>query len=410
MKRLFTIIAAVLLTATIWAQNPPQKMSYQAVIRNSSDQLVKNNSIGMRITILQGSPTGTVVYTETQIPITNANGLVTTEIGGGTGFSSIDWSAGPYFLKTETDPAGGTNYTITGTTQLLSVPYALHAKTAETVTGGITETDPLWSVSPLFGITSTSISNWNTSFSWGNHSIAGYLTSFTETDPAFTSWDKDFNDLTNKPTLFSGSFVDLTNKPITIAGYGITDAFSGSYTDLTNKPTNATTTADGFMSSTDKTKLNGLQNVNITAGTEISVTGTYPDITIATTSPIYTIGLNEDLGGYIFYVTPDGRHGLVAATQDQSTSYNWYLSTNCISNPANHNTAGKKYTDWRLPTYFEFDSMYNQKTNIGGFISGYYWSSSETNYNRAWCQDFGNGNKLDYDKSTFKCLRAVRDF
>lgn len=124
MKRIFTILTAVLLTATVWAQSP-EKMSYQAVIRNSSNALVTSTAVGMQISILQGSASGTVVYTETQTPTTNANGLVSIEIGGGTGFASINWSAGTYFVKTETDPAGGTNYTITGTSQLLSVPYAL---------------------------------------------------------------------------------------------------------------------------------------------------------------------------------------------------------------------------------------------------------------------------------------------
>jgi hypothetical protein len=89
----------------------------------------------MRISILKGSSGGTMVYSETQTPITNENGLVTTEFGSGTDFITIDWANGPYFLKTETDPTGGNNYTITGTTQLLSVPYALHAKTAEFLTG-----------------------------------------------------------------------------------------------------------------------------------------------------------------------------------------------------------------------------------------------------------------------------------
>ncbi|MCL2289981.1 MAG: collagen-like protein, partial [Bacteroidetes bacterium] len=100
-------------------------MSYQAVIRNSSDQLVKNQQVGMRISILKGS---TEIYSETQTPTTNANGLVTIEIGGGSGFNTINWDDGIYFIKTETDPTGGTNYTITGTSQLLSVPYALFAK------------------------------------------------------------------------------------------------------------------------------------------------------------------------------------------------------------------------------------------------------------------------------------------
>jgi hypothetical protein len=125
MKKILTTIAAVVVTACIFAQTP-QKMSYQAVIRDAGSNLVKSLPVGMRISILQGSVSGTVVYTETQIPTTNVNGLVSIEIGGGTGFNAIDWSLGPYFLKTETDPAGGTNYTITGTSQLLSVPYAIY--------------------------------------------------------------------------------------------------------------------------------------------------------------------------------------------------------------------------------------------------------------------------------------------
>ena len=140
-KLVWVLLTCTFSLSTLWAQTP-EKMSYQAVIRNSSDILVTNTQIGMEINIHQGSVSGTVVYTETQTPTTNANGLVSIEIGGGAGFNTIDWSAGPYFIETKTDPTGGTNYTITGTSQLLSVPYALHAKTAETITGGITETDP----------------------------------------------------------------------------------------------------------------------------------------------------------------------------------------------------------------------------------------------------------------------------
>lgn len=114
----------------------PDKMSYQAVVRNASNALVANQGVGMKISILQGTATGTEVYKElfNPNPITNANGLVSLVIGTGlpiTGtFSGIDWSAGPYFIKTETDPTGGTSYNITATTQLMSVPYALYAKTA----------------------------------------------------------------------------------------------------------------------------------------------------------------------------------------------------------------------------------------------------------------------------------------
>jgi len=193
MKKVFTIFVAVLLTASVFAQSP-EKMSYQAVIRNTSNQLVISQTVGMRISILQGSASGTAVYAELQFSTTNANGLISVEIGTGAvvsgNISTIDWANGPYFIKTETDPLGGTNYTITGVSQLLSVPYALYAKSAETLSGSISETDPLWSGSPSYGITNTNISNWNSAFGWGNHASAGYLTSFTEDDP---TWDGPTN-------------------------------------------------------------------------------------------------------------------------------------------------------------------------------------------------------------------------
>jgi hypothetical protein len=162
MKRIFTILVAVLLTAMLWAQSP-EKMSYQAVIRDASDNLITSQNVGMQISILQGSTGGTAVYIETHTQTTNANGLVSVEVGGGTvvsgDFAAIEWENGPYFIKTETDPTGSTSYTITGTSQLLSVPYALHAKTAEIVTGVITETDPAFSSSEAADITATDITN-----------------------------------------------------------------------------------------------------------------------------------------------------------------------------------------------------------------------------------------------------------
>jgi hypothetical protein len=160
MRTVFTFFAAAIVTASVWAQSP-QKMSYQAVIRNTSDELVTNQPIGLRVSIILGSVNGTVVYTETQTATSNAIGLVSVEIGVGPGFDEINWANGPYFIKTETDPVGGSNYTITNTVQLLSVPYALHAKTAENLSDGITETDPVFGTSPAKNISESDIDNWN---------------------------------------------------------------------------------------------------------------------------------------------------------------------------------------------------------------------------------------------------------
>jgi hypothetical protein len=156
MKKIFTVLSAVLLSASLWAQ-APQSFSYQAVVRGTDNALLSNKKVGMKISLLQGSETGKAVYVETHTPTSNTNGLLSIAIGGGTkdasstAFVSIDWSKGPYFVKTETDLAGGTSYSLITTSQLLSVPYALHAKTAESIVGG--------SVLPIGGTNGQIITN-----------------------------------------------------------------------------------------------------------------------------------------------------------------------------------------------------------------------------------------------------------
>lgn len=125
-----TILFIYFFYSKTFAQSP-QKMSYQTIIRNGSGALVTNTTIGVKISILQNSATGTVVFAERHTPTTNTNGLASLEIGTGTvitgSFVTINWATTNYYLKTETDIAGGTNYTISSTTQMLSVPYALYA-------------------------------------------------------------------------------------------------------------------------------------------------------------------------------------------------------------------------------------------------------------------------------------------
>src|SRR4051812_12248134 len=111
MKKRINLLVAVLLSLHVFAQ-VPQKMSYQAVIRDANGSLIKSTTLGMRISILFGSPTGAAVYIETQTPTSNINGLVSLEIGTGTNlsgttFSSINWATEKCYIKIETDLHGG---------------------------------------------------------------------------------------------------------------------------------------------------------------------------------------------------------------------------------------------------------------------------------------------------------------
>lgn len=128
MRKLYSIVASLIITISVYAQ-APQQFSYQAVVRGVNNELLVNKTVGMRISLLQDSATGNAVYIETHTPFSNANGLVSIAIGNGKvvngTFANIDWSKGPYFVKTETDITGGAKYTLSNINQLLSVPYAL---------------------------------------------------------------------------------------------------------------------------------------------------------------------------------------------------------------------------------------------------------------------------------------------
>lgn len=198
MKRLFILLVIIVLSLEALPQ-PPQGLSFQCVVWNSSGALIVNQVVGMRTTILWGKSIYVIVYSETYDPKpqTNSNGVLTVIIGSGTPstgtFSSINWQNGPFSLKTEIDPAGGTNYTILGQSQIFSVPYALYAER----TGPVTETDPVW-----------------------------------------TEVSSDYYSKTNLQTQGGAKvhFGNLTERPTTLAGYGITDAVTQAYIEeLVNK-------------------------------------------------------------------------------------------------------------------------------------------------------------------------------
>ncbi len=130
MKKLL-LAASLFISLTTFAQ-VPQGISYQAIALNGSGNAVVSANVGIRLSVLDNSASGTVLYTETHVKTTNNKGLFNLVIGQGTPttgtFSTINWGTNSKFLKVEMDVAGGTNYALTGTTQLLSVPYAMYAE------------------------------------------------------------------------------------------------------------------------------------------------------------------------------------------------------------------------------------------------------------------------------------------
>jgi hypothetical protein len=412
MKNLYTFLVALLLTASTFAQ-APEKMSYQAVVRDSGDALVTNQAVGIQISILQTTATGTAVYVENQTSTTNVNGLVSLEIGTGSvisgDFTTIDWSADSYFIKTETDPTGGISYTITGTSQLLSVPYALYAKTSES-----SETN------------ATTIAN-NTTAIALNTAKVGY----TE---ALVSANTDV--------------VANTAKISMVLGTTATTALAGDTTvDINAGGTNITTYTQGdILYATSATALTKLPKGTAGQVLTMNTNATAPEWVAATTAT-YAIG-DTHQGGIIFYLDASGKHGLIAAPSDQSTSAAWWngsyvdtyaygngigagegnsqgirrwqgICSSCYANELcqDLNLGGK--TDWYLPSKYELNLMYENigqgnalgLGNIGNFANNYYWSSKEIDNFDAWDQYFSNGSQSSNNKNyAFSRVRAVRAF
>jgi len=134
MKRTVITLVVLLIALTgIFAQSP-QAMNYQAVVRNASGQVLISQNISLRISILQGSAGGSSVYCEEHSVTTDQFGMVHLSIGQGTlvsgDLSQADWGGDAYFLQVELDPAGGSNYTLMGASQLISVPYSFYSDVA----------------------------------------------------------------------------------------------------------------------------------------------------------------------------------------------------------------------------------------------------------------------------------------
>ncbi len=303
MKIIHLLISIVIFFVATANAQPPEKMSYQAVVRNEKGALVTNRTIGLKASIQKFTfaipkPFYTTIYAETHTLITNENGLISIAIGTGSvvagseNFADINWSSETYYLRTDIDLSGGSEYSITSTSQLLSVPYAFTAKTA-----------------------------------------------------------------------------------------------------------------------------NGL--------TPLKIGDSYQ-------------------GGVIFWLDDTGRHGLIAATTDQSKEVKWgpfktfgtttgdgiyagemntmlILAAQMVAGYtveiaarlcANYEVTENKivYGDWYLPSYFELSMLYDQKNVVGNFSAGAYVSSTEANDDQAKAIVFGTGAKGQTGKSVENAVRAIRKF
>jgi N-acetylneuraminic acid mutarotase len=209
MKRLLLIISIVIgINISLIAQTP-QKFNYQAVVRDNVGAVVKNQIVSFRIAIVQNNPSGFEVYSETHTPTTNDFGLVNLEVGSGTVISgsmtSIDWGADIYFVKIGIDASGGSNYTLIGASQLLSVPYALYAEKAGNIedTSSVNELQALSISNDTLYLTNggqvylghldDEVLFWNLAFKHTNDST--YLKQLIDNNTNSIALDKDLDSL-----------------------------------------------------------------------------------------------------------------------------------------------------------------------------------------------------------------------
>ena len=353
---MYTTVGALLLTLSSFAQ-APEKMSYQAVIRGADNALVTSQQVGMQISILQGSGS-TAVYKERQTPTSNTNGLVSLEIGTGTvisgSFTAIDWSAGTYFIKTETDLTGGINYTITGTKQLLSVPFALYAKTSSDAGAVAANTAKVGYTEELVSANTDVVAN-----------TAKY--SKNEVDVLIANLQSQINNLALGVGDFYGGGVVFY-----IFGPGDTGYIAGE--------THGLIAAVQDQSSDIGIRWYNGSNVTTEAtATTIGTGSANTDAIIASqgeTETSYAAGLARAYsgGGYDDWFLPSKDE--LAQIYTNKATINTTASANGGSN-------------------FALDN---------------YWSSTEYDSNGAWKQSFGNGSQGGNNKNGTKNVRAVRAF
>jgi len=309
MKKLFPLFYFLLFTFELVKAQAPQATSYQAVIRNSSGNVLSNQLIKVRFSIHDSAANGAVVYQETQTPTTNAQGLINLFAGKGTAvtgtFAGINWGSKSKFLQTEIDIAGGNNYTDMGTMQLMSVPYALYSNVANTANNGLPT-----------GTSNGDILYWNGT-SWQKLTAGAYGQSLTMCDGVPT-WGGCTPKVTTTSTS-TISFTSVTSGGNVTAEGGVSVTSRGVCWSTALNPTIALTTktvngtgAGSFTSSITGLTPNTLYHVRAYAtnsvgtsyGADITLTTLLTALPTVTTSSVTGIAITTATSGGI--VSSDG--------------------------------------------------------------------------------------------------------
>ncbi|MFC2150962.1 hypothetical protein ACFLSE_00405 [Bacteroidota bacterium] len=451
MKKLLLVIVSVLVFNFILPAQSPDAFNYQAVLRNSDGEVMSNENVELEISILYGTATGIAIYTETFNEVTNQIGLVNLKIGSGTSsddFTSIDWSEGMFFLQITV------NGTALGANQLLSVPYAKFADEAgNAFSGNYNDLTNLpnfsgWDMSANddFSGDYNDLDNLPDFNLWDKNALDDFSGNYTDlvNTPTFAGWDKDVTDD------FSGNYNDLSNRP-TFTGWdqNASDDFSGDYNDLTNLPDLIDTS--NFISIVNPTigdlaYYDGSKWQSLNTGAESQVLGIESGIpkwkSVIGIDTVKRIG-ELYLGGIIFYVSPDGQHGLIADLDDTSVG-DIYSSGNTttgatsfhdgVSNtdsillifPASNaaSTCRLKGPEWYLPSVWEMKLLHiaayeinrilendsDGSTNGLNTSNGTYWTSTEYSANQAYDYSVITGVVIDDNRSSTYRVRAIRAF
>ena len=191
MKKTVQFLLLALMGLQLMAQAPMQ-FNYQAVLRDTGGSIMESTDVTISINILQGSATGAEVFTETHNTTTNEFGLISLQIGSINSLASISWDADAYFLEIIVDG------NVLGVTQLLSVPFAIHAGSASTA-----DYNNLQNLPTLFDGQYSSLE--------GTPDIPSDVSDLTDTEGLL--FDGDYESLSNLPELFDGDYESLENKP-----------------------------------------------------------------------------------------------------------------------------------------------------------------------------------------------------